>query len=183
MRPVQDIDVLSDASAGSRRPSLLSALVPAVVVVVVDQLTKLWAERRLEAGPCRPDGDECIDLIFGLRFHLVYNEGAAFSTGADFGPLFGVIALVMSVGLLVVASRRRDRWTPLLLGLIAGGAVGNLIDRVFRAEDGPLSGAVIDFIDLQWWPVFNVADSAVVIGVLAFIAYSLFEPERSEPSG
>lgn len=181
MRPVQDVDVLIDSSPGSRKRSLLASLVPAIIVVILDQATKIWAVDRLVAGPCTEEGDGCIDLLLSLRLHLVYNRGAAFSTGTDLGPLFGLIALVMSAGLLVVASRRRDRWTPVLLGLIAGGAIGNLIDRIARADDGILSGPVVDFIDLQWWPVFNIADSAVVVGVLAYIVYSLFEPERSEP--
>jgi signal peptidase II len=66
--------------------------------------------------------------------------------------------------------------------------LGNVADRAFRAEDGLLSGAVVDFIDLGWWPVFNVADSAIVVGVLAIIVFTLFEPveppteEASDPS-
>ena len=150
-----------------------------MLVVIVDQLTKQWADNRLVAGPCTPEGDECIDLLFSLRLHLVYNEGAAFSTGTELGPLFGVIAMVMSVVLVVVARRRVDRLGQVLLGLIAGGAIGNLIDRVVRADDGLLSGAVIDFIDLQWWPVFNIADSAVVVGVIALIVYSLIDPDAA----
>lgn len=155
----------------------------AASVVLIDQITKIWAGRRLVAGPCRAGGDECIDLFLGLRLHLVYNRGAAFSTGTGLGPVFGLIALVMTVVLLTVAARRLDRWSPILLGLIAGGAVGNVIDRIFRAKDGLLSGAVIDFIDVQWWPVFNVADSAVVVGVILYVAYSLLEPEGLEPGG
>jgi signal peptidase II len=150
---------------------------PLVAVILVDQLTKRWAEARLTAGSCTAEGVECIDLVWTLRLHLVYNEGAAFSTGTGLGPVFALIALVMSGVLFVLARRRTDALGQVLLAVIAGGAIGNLIDRMMRAEDGLASGAVIDFIDLQWWPVFNVADSAVVVGVLALIAYSLIQPE------
>ena len=159
-----------------RRP-LLTALAVGAVVVVIDQLTKRWALNRLGLGPCRAEADNCIDLVWTLRLNLVENPGAAFSTGENLGPLFGLIAAIMTVVLLNVARTRTDRWGPLLLGLIAGGAVGNLVDRLTRAEDGLASGSVVDFIDLQWWPVFNVADSAVVVGVVALVILSLFEAE------
>ncbi|MEZ5406725.1 MAG: signal peptidase II [Acidimicrobiales bacterium] len=146
----------------------------ALVTIGIDRATKVWAERRLVAGPCRPGGNECIDLVGSLRFHLIYNPGAAFSKGLGIGPLFGVVAAVMAVVLLRLAATSTDRVRVVLFGLIAGGAVGNLIDRVVRAESGLLSGSVVDFIDLQWWPVFNVADAAVVCGVIAFVIRSMW---------
>ena len=155
-------------------------MIVAGAVIAVDQLTKWWAESRLVAGSCASSEDACIDLIGTLRFHLVYNPGAAFSTGGDLGHVFGVIAMVMSVVLLRLAWQRTDRVGPVLLGAIAGGAVGNLIDRIARADAGFLSGEVVDFIDLQWWPVFNVADSAVVMGVIAFGVLAMFEPEPAD---
>ena len=181
MCATQDVDVLSDRIGGPRRRPLWIALIVAALVVAVDQISKAWARSALVAGPCTPDGDECIDLILDIRFHLVFNRGAAFSSGPEFGPAFAVIAFVMSLVLFNIARKRTDRWGPILLGLIAGGAIGNLIDRVFRADDGFLSGPVTDFIDLQWWPVFNVADAAVVVGVILFILHALREPEP-EPS-
>lgn len=184
MRATQDVDVLTADAKRSHRP-LVRAVVVAAVVVLVDRLTKIWAEHRLVAGPCDSTPDGCIDLFWTARLHLVYNEGAAFSTGPDLGPVFGVIALVMALVLFNLARRRPDRIGQYVLGVIAGGAIGNLTDRIVRADDGPLSGAVIDFIDFQWWPVFNVADSAVVMGVLTFVVYSFLQPEpapRSEPA-
>ncbi len=82
--------------------------------------------------------------------------------------------MVMAVLLLFLATKRTDRLGIVLFALIVGGAVGNLIDRVFRAEDGLFSGAVVDFIDLGWWPVFNIADSAIVVGVVAFVLLTFF---------
>ncbi|MEL7158641.1 MAG: signal peptidase II [Actinomycetota bacterium] len=177
MRPVQDVDVLTEPSATVNR-SLRRALLTAGLVVVADQLTKLWAVRTLGLGPCGADPDNCIDLFWTLRFNLVENPGAAFSTGTSLGPLFALIALVMTVVLFNVARKRTDRWGPILLGLIGGGAVGNLIDRMVRADDGIASGKVIDFVDFQWWPVFNVADMGVVMGVIVFVVYSMFETEH-----
>ena len=155
------------------------ALAVAVVTVGIDRATKMWAERRLVAGPCRPGGPECIDLLGSLRLHLIYNPGAAFSKGIGIGPVFGVVAAVMAVVLLRLAATSTDRVRVVLFGLIAGGAVGNLIDRLVRAESGFLSGSVIDFIDAQWWPVFNVADAAVVCGVLAFVLRSMWSDVRA----
>lgn len=159
------------------------ALAVALVTIGIDRATKIWAEHRLEAGPCRPGGRECIDLVGSLRLHLIYNPGAAFSKGLGIGPLFGVVAAVMAVILLRLAATSTDRVRVVLFGLIAGGAVGNLIDRVIRAESGFLSGSVIDFVDAQWWPVFNVADAAVVCGVIAFLVRSMRADATARSTG
>jgi signal peptidase II len=77
----------------------------------------------------------------------------------------------------------RSAATPLgaiALGMVLGGALGNLADRIFRADDGLLSGAVVDFIDLQWWPVFNLADSAIVIGAILLFVASVIEPRARD---
>ena len=158
------------------------AAVVAVVVAIVDQLTKRWAVEQLTAGPCRPDGGDCIDLFWTLRFRLHFNPGAAFSTGVGLGPLFGVLAFAMILVLFNMARSRSDTLGPVLLGAIAGGALGNLTDRILRAENGLLSGEVVDFIDLQWWPIFNIADAAVVVGVISFILYSLFATDGVSPT-
>ncbi|MDH3301037.1 MAG: signal peptidase II [Acidimicrobiia bacterium] len=173
MREAQDVDVLTRRRLGGLRWAL-----PVVsAVAVVDQLTKQWALDRLLPGSCDTP-DACIDLIAGARLHLVFNTGAAFARGQGFGQILGILVSVITVALLVAAARRQDRLGPVLLGLVAGGAIGNLIDRVTRADDGFGSGAVVDFVDLGWWPVFNVADAAVVCGVIGFVALAWL---RSEP--
>ncbi len=154
----------------------------AAAVVAVDQLTKWWALEALAPGSCAQPG-ACIDLILGARFNLVFNNGAAFARGTGFGPLLGVVAFFMAGVLLYLATRRPDRFGQILFGAVAGGAVGNLIDRIFRADDGPLSGAVVDFIDLGWWPVFNIADSAIVVGVIGIIAHAFIVGEPEAPGG
>lgn len=178
MRDSQNVDVL----AGGRVPGLRWAMPVAVTVAVIDQLTKRWALDRLIAGSCDTP-DACIDLVAGARFHLVFNTGAAFARGQGFGPVLGVLVSIITVALLVAASRRSDRLGPVLLGLVAGGAVGNLIDRIVRADDGFLSGAVVDFVDLGWWPVFNVADAAVVCGVIGFVALAWLRPDAVPETG
>jgi signal peptidase II len=86
----------------------------------------------------------------------------------------------MTVVIFRMAAQATDLRSPLLLGAIAGGAVGNLIDRVVRAEDGILSGHVVDFIDFQWWPIFNIADAGIVVGVVSLILMQLFLPDDKE---
>ncbi len=131
----------------------------AVAVVVVDQATKTWALRALD--------DTTIDLVGSLRLRLVFNTGSAFSLGAGLGPVLAVLAVVVVAVLLRSSREVQGRAALGALGLVVGGAVGNLIDRALRAGDGFLGGAVVDFIDVQWWPVFNVADAAICVGALA----------------
>ena len=130
-------------------------IVVAVAVVIVDQLTKWWAVHTLD--------DRNIDVFWTLRFHLSYNTGMAFSRGQNLGPLIGVVALVIVVVLLLSVKRTSSRMSEVVVGLIIGGAVGNIIDRLVR-EPYWLRGGVVDFIDFQWFPIFNVADMAITIG-------------------
>ena len=129
----------------------------AVAIVVVDQVTKAWAVSALG------DGDR-IDVFWTLRFNLTYNTGMSFGTGQGWGPIIGVVAMVVVVGLLLSLQRGAPtRLTTLAVGAIVGGAVGNLIDRIFR-EPAWLRGGVVDFIDFQWFPIFNVADIGITVG-------------------
>ena len=127
----------------------------AVAVVVADQLTKHWAVNELV--------DRDIDLFWTLRLNLSFNTGMAFSQGENLGPVIGVLALGVVVALLLSLKRQPGRLTDVAVGLIIGGAIGNVIDRLFR-QDGWLRGGVVDFIDFQWFPIFNIADMGVTIG-------------------
>ena len=155
--------------------SLGGPLAIAAAVVLLDQLTKEWALNALADGP--------IDVVWTLRFNLAFNKGMAFSQGSGLGPIIGVVALVVIVGLLVSIGRLTSRLYPLAVGLIVGGAIGNLLDRLFRAP-GWFRGAVVDFIDLQWWPIFNVADIGVTVGGALLLLTSVLDgrPERA-PAG
>ncbi len=128
-----------------------------LIVVVSDQLTKRWALNRLES--------DSIEGPFGSSLRLVYNRGSAFSLGEGFGPVFGVLAVLISISLFVIVKKIDARAVVFGLGLILGGAMGNVLDRLFREGDGFMSGAVIDFLEIgDWWPVFNIADAAIVVG-------------------
>jgi signal peptidase II len=133
----------------------------AVGVGVVDQLTKHWALNAYNDG-------SVTNLLGSLRFKLTYNQGMAFSQGEGIGPVIGILALVVIVFLILSLKRADTALTRVATGLIIGGASGNVIDRAFRGS-GWLRGAVIDFIDLQWWPVFNVADMAIVCGAILMV--------------
>jgi signal peptidase II len=129
----------------------------AALVLVLDQLTKHLVVTNL-AG--RPPVD-LIGEVVQLRYTT--NSGGAFSllTGA---PLFFGITAIVIVGGIIYASRRAQPLSLLVvLGLVLGGALGNLTDRLLRGE-GLLRGEVVDFVKVGWWPVFNVADSCVVVG-------------------
>ena len=146
------------APSSSNSAARLTAAGIAVLVVAFDQLTKSWALGALRDGP--------IDLFWTLRFRLTFNSGAAFSLGTGFPWLFVVLGVLVLGALGVLVMRSEIARGPAVgLGLIAGGAIGNLADRVLRGHDG----AVVDFIDLQWWPVFNVADAAICIGVAVLL--------------
>ena len=135
----------------------------AAFVLVADQLSKWWAVRTLTT--------RTIDVVWTLRLNLTGNTGASFSSFGGQGPLIslGVVAVVVAV--LWLSPMAPSRLGSVALGMILGGALGNLTDRVFRGDAGFLHGAVVDFIDVQWWPVFNVADMSVVIGAL-LLAFS-----------
>lgn len=129
------------------------------VVVLIDQITKVLAVARLE-------GADPIDLIGDtVRLVLLRNPGAAFSMGTESTVVLSVLATAVVLGLLWFSRRVHSTWWAWGLGLILGGAAGNLADRYFRAP-GILRGHVVDFMSVGWWPVFNVADSCLVAGVI-----------------
>jgi signal peptidase II len=151
-----------------RRLGLVASV--ALVVLLADQASKWWALNRLGDG-------EIIDLVGSLRFNLFYNTGVAFSLGSDSG--IGPWISVLAIGVVIVVSLGATSRYPLgavASGLISGGAIGNLLDRAFRGDEGFLHGAVIDFIDLQWWPVFNIADAAIVVGAILLVIASFRVP-------
>jgi signal peptidase II len=138
----------------------------AAVVVALDQLTKHWALSALADGP--------IDLVGSLRLNLVFNDRAAFSLGGGGNTtLIATIGLVLVAVLVAMGLRAERTGWALGLGILLGGALGNLTDRAFRAGDGFLGGRVVDMIDLQWWPVFNVADAALWVGIGVLLIDSL----------
>ena len=145
-----------EAEVARRSPG--GPLAVAAGVVVVDQLTKVWAVSGLSDGPVRLVGSL-------LELRLTRNPGGAFSLLTNLTPVLAVLAVVM-VGFIVRTTRRTaDVVMAYSLALVLGGAVGNLVDRLVRSP-GFLRGEVVDFIKVPHWPTFNVADSAITIGVI-----------------
>jgi signal peptidase II len=146
----------------------LEVLVPALaacgVVVAIDQGTKTLARTLVDRG-------DRVEVLPFLAFQNVRNKGVAFGLGGDIPAVVIGATILVLLGLLVfLAARSRTGWLIWLpAGLLIGGALGNLADRV-------RDGAVTDFIDLPLWPTFNLADVAIVAGVLLL----LFDVERSE---
>lgn len=136
---------------------LAVAVVVVVGVVVADQLTKWWAVSRLTGGP--------IHVIGTLDFELSRNTGASFSLFQGKGFVLVPVAVAVVGVLLVMAWRAPTAGRAAILGLILGGALGNLTDRFFRGDHG----AVVDFVALHFWPTFNVADASIVVGCLLLL--------------
>ena len=143
-----------------------TAIFVVLAAVVVDQLTKHWAVSHLNDG-------HVDHVIWTLQWNLSFNGGMAFGQGQGFGPFIAVIATIVVVVLLLSLRQQGTTRSHVPIGLIVGGALGNIIDRLFRGE-GFLHGKVIDFIDFQWFPIFNVADSAITIGVLMILLFFQF---------
>ena len=148
-----------------RRGALTIALGVAGLVIVVDQLTKWWAVTHLQ--------DRDIHLFWTLRLNLTFNSGMAFGRGRGFGPLIAVVVVCVVAALLLGTSRAPSTLAAVAGGLVLGGAIGNLLERLFREGSGFLGGRVIDFIDPQWYPVFNFADACVVIGGILLVVTGL----------
>lgn len=134
-------------------------------IVTLDQITKAWAARALADGPYRLIGST-------VELRLVRNSGAAFSRFQGATPVLALIAAVVAAVLMRNLRRTSDRWTVVALGLVLGGALGNLADRLAR-DPGFLRGEVVDFVKVGSWPLFNVADSAITVGAVLLVVRSL----------
>jgi lipoprotein signal peptidase len=145
--------------------------VVALVVLALDVLTKVWVVAELS--------DREIDVLGLLTLRESRNSGAAFGLAQGATVVFTLIAAAVVAVVVRTAPRLRSRGWAVALGLILGGASGNLVDRLFR-DPGPLRGAVVDFLDLGWWPSFNVADSAIVVGGALALLLSM---RGIEPTG
>jgi len=136
----------------------------AFIVYAFDRVTKLVALKVLDAG-------QPVEVVPGIfNFTLLFNNGAAFGLFKDLAAFFIVVSVIVIACIIVYAWRTAITSVPLVvsLGLILGGALGNLVDRI------SFSGCVVDFLDFRVWPVFNIADSAISVGVTILILYVLF---------
>ena len=141
-------------------------VVVAATVLAFDLATKIAAVHWLTPyEPVRVIGDL-------VTLKLIRNPGAAFSMATGMTWLLTLVAIAVVIGVIKIGRTLRSPWWALGLGLVLGGALGNLIDRLFRSP-GPLQGHVVDFVSVGWWPVFNVADSGVVCGAILLVVLTL----------
>lgn len=168
---------------------IVAVIVP--IVLALDVVTKVLSVAHLEHR-------EPVRLLGGLVYlQVLRNPGAAFSMATGMTWVLALIAIGVCVAIVVLARKLRSVGWAIGLGLVLGGAMGNLIDRIFRAP-GPLEGHVVDFVSVfaphgEVWPVFNVADSAIVCGGILIVLLTLLgrdydgtttkdrKPEPSEP--
>lgn len=137
----------------------------AIIVFALDRITKNLVAARI------PYGSEVSVIGHVVGLTNVRNSGAAFGLVPAAASLFLVASIVVSIGLIVYVARNPNhRWTDAALGLILGGTMGNGFDRI-------LHGTVTDFVNVHFWPVFNVADASISVGVVALVAgYLLRKP-------
>ena len=141
-----------------------------LIIFISDQLTKRLIVQVLEPG-------ESLSPIPGLgrifQFTYITNTGAAFGLFPNWGNIFIIIALIVVIGIVYYFPAVDNRLVQLSLGLQLGGAIGNLWDRIFN------DGHVIDFVDIGFWPIFNIADISIVTGVV-LLAFWLWQIEEQQ---
>ena len=158
-------DVQAARGTALTRPRVLLLLL-ALLTVALDAATKALVVARLEGhAPVHVLGDV-------LTFDVSRNSGAAFSFAQGATVLFTLIAAVVVVVIVRTLPRLRSSGWAVTLGLLLGGAVGNLLDRLFRAP-GVGRGWVVDFVHVRWFATFNVADSAITVGAVLAVLLSL----------
>lgn len=150
----------SEVGSTSWRTGLLVGVGACASVFALDQISKNMVLDSMALGERRH--------VFGpLSLVLTFNSGSAFGIGAGGGAVIGIFAVVIVLGVLF-AGKSQHAWpVRLVQGLVIGGALGNLWDRISRPPDGFLSGHVVDFLRVPHWPVFNVADIAITCGAIA----------------
>ncbi|CAB4665004.1 unannotated protein [freshwater metagenome] len=158
---------LPAALAPLRRAGWLIAL----AILLLDQATKMWAVAALS------DGHRMQAIPGLLHFTYVRNSGAAFSMGLGSTLYFALFSLLVGMAIALFGGHRKELWLP--MSLILGGVFGNLSDRIFRSPGG-MKGHVVDWIELPHWPIFNIADSAVVLAATLIVITALFQRKRTD---
>jgi signal peptidase II len=153
---------------GAAFPTIIGV---AAIIFALDQATKYLVVQNIplwEAWSLSP----VLSRLFRITF--ITNTGAAFGMFPQMGTIFMLVAIIVVVGIVIYHRHLpiENIWVRISLGLQLGGAMGNLVDRVLR-------GYVVDFVDIGFWPIFNIADVAIVTGV-AILAYCLWNEEGIE---
>ncbi len=151
-----------------RTKRMLLAGTVTLLVILTDQLSTSWALSRLSKGP--------IHVIGPLSFSLAMNTGFSFGIARGNSLVIAIVALIFVVVIFWMVLRTKSMSLVAAYGMIIGGAMGNLADRVFRGDHG----AVVDFIHLRYWPTFNVADACIDIGVLLVVVIWIAQSVHSQ---
>jgi signal peptidase II len=142
--------------SGARRSGRWRNTIVLLVVAV--------AVRTLDDGP--------VSIIGSVRLALTTNRAGAFGLGGSYVPFLALGALALVIWMATTGEATKRPLASAAAGLVLGGAIGNLLDRMFRSP-GFLRGAVVDFVDLRWWPVFNLADAAITCGCILLLVSGL----------
>ncbi|AJT40725.1 signal peptidase II [Psychromicrobium lacuslunae] len=164
------------SSANTARWILICCLAGlAVLAYGLDQLTKFWVTSTMTLGQVT----EVWPPV--LRWYYITNSGAAFSIGEGYTWIFSIVMTVVSIAIIVLARKVGSVWWAIAMGMVLGGALGNLTDRLFRPPSFGM-GHVVDFISVPNFAIFNLADSAVVGGVIVICLLTLIGvPFRGGP--
>lgn len=137
-----------------------------LLILCLDQLTKALALAHLTPG-------EPVNVIGSLlKFNLIRNSGAAFSLGSGYTPYISVVQITVALGVIYLSRKLGSAGWAIAFGLLFGGAVGNILDRIFR-EPSPFHGHVVDFLQTPHWAIFNVADMAVTSAAVLLVIQTL----------
>lgn len=147
-------------------PCIAALLLIAVVAYLADVATKIMVVATLSEDTPVKLGDT------GVEFRLIRNPGAAFGVGVGATVLFTLVTALVIAVILLVSHRLNSLPWALTLGLLLGGSMGNLTDRLARSP-GPFRGHVVDFVHVQGWPIFNLADAAIVVAGVMIVLLAL----------
>jgi len=139
------------------------SLIIIFVVFILDQLSKYFIVKNFYLG----ESAAVIENVFHITY--ITNTGTAFGMLQKYGNIllaFSVVAIIL-ISILILKQKTHSLTHPLALSLILGGAFGNLTDRIFR-------GSIVDFLDFRIWPIFNIADSAITVGIAILFYFSIF---------
>lgn len=170
-------DAIDEPAASRGRPRLATLFSIALVVLALDEISKVIVVATLSNRPP-------VVLLGGLlKFDLIRNSGAAFSIGVGATVVFTVIACAVVVAILRIARRLHSTAWAISLGLLLGGALGNLSDRIFRSP-GVFRGSVVDFIQFPHFAIFNLADSGITIGgcLMVLLSFRGLRPDGTRSS-
>jgi signal peptidase II len=166
--PSSAADVAADGGEAGHRSWKWIGLFGGVglVILLVDQITKALALAHLTPG-------EPVNVVGSLlKFNLIRNPGAAFSLGTGYTPYISAVQIIVAIGVVYLSRRLGSAGWAVAFGLLFGGAVGNIIDRIFR-EPSAFHGHVVDFLQTPHWAIFNVADMAVTSAAVLLVIQTL----------